>query len=114
METNLITVIENIINNFDFVYMINVNILTFFLIKTHDYFNGKKAVPVIGKRAYLVLSILLLGIIYYYAGEVKFVTLINSAILAPVFWSWIAAPILKKLGVTYKQKEDGSCDITIK
>ena len=27
---------------------------------------------------------------------------INSAVLAPVFWSWAVNPILKKLGVGYK------------
>ena len=41
---------ENIINNlttsFDFSYMLAINILTYFLIKTIDNFNGKKKVKV--------------------------------------------------------------------
>ena len=41
----------------------------------------------------------------YIAGGYENTTiLINSAILAPVAWSWIFKPILKKIGVDYKQK----------
>ena len=30
------------------------------------------------------------------------IMLVNSAVLAPVFWSWVVSPILKKFGVGYK------------
>ena len=36
------------------------------------------------------------------AGYDNAIMLVNSAILAPVFWSWVVSPILKKLGVGYK------------
>jgi hypothetical protein len=36
-------------------------------------------------------------------GYEETVILINSSVLAPVAWSWIFKPILKKLGVDYKQ-----------
>ena len=40
----------------------------------------------------------------YVAGGYENTTiLINSAILAPVAWSWIFKPILKKIGVDYKK-----------
>ena len=68
-------VIRQILDNFDFAYMLCCNIL-------------------------------LLGIVYYNVGEVKVTVLVNSAILAPVFWSWVAAPILRKFGVKYKQVDD--------
>lgn len=99
-------IINRIIDNFDFAYMLSVNVLTFLMIKTHDFFNGTKKVSTIVKRVYLMVSIMILGIIYYECGAAKFNVLINSAILAPVFWGWFAYPILNKLGIKYKQNID--------
>lgn len=99
-------VIRQIIDNFDFAYMLCCNILCFVMIKAHDEFNGAKKVPTWNKRLYLIVSILLLGVVYYNVGEVKVTVLVNSAILAPVFWSWIAAPVLRRFGVKYKQVDN--------
>lgn len=101
------TIINQILNNFDFAYMLIVNVLCFILIKIHDYLNedGRK-VATWNKRLYLVISIVVIGAIYQDAGEIKTTVLVNSAILTPVFWSWIAAPILHKFGITYKQADD--------
>ena len=101
------TIINQILNNFDFAYMLIVNVLCFILIKIHDYFNGDgRKVATWNKRLYLVISIIIIGAVYQQAGEIKTTVLINSAILSPVFWSWIAAPILHKFGITYKQADD--------
>ena len=101
------TIINQILNNFDFVYMLIVNVLCFILIKIHDYLNGcGRKVPTWNKRLYLIISIVVIGVIYQDAGEIKTTVLVNSAILAPVFWSWIAAPILRKFGINYKQAND--------
>lgn len=101
------TIINQILNNFDFAYMLIVNVLCFILIKIHDYLNGDgRKVATWNKRLYLVISIVIIGAIYQDAGEIKTTVLVNSAILAPVFWSWIAAPILHKFGITYKQADD--------
>lgn len=100
------TIINQVLNNFDFAYMFTCNLACFIAIKVHDYFNGEAKVPTVIKRLYLVISIILLGIVYYYIGETKLNIIINSAILAPVFWSWIAAPILRKFGIQYKQADD--------
>ena len=101
------TIINQILNNFDFAYMLIVNVLCFILIKIHDYLNGDgRKVATWNKRLYLVISIVVIGAVYQQAGEIKTTVLINSAILAPVFWSWIAAPILHKFGITYKQADD--------
>lgn len=101
------TIINQILNNFDFAYMLIVNVLCFILIKIHDYLNGNgRKVATWNKRLYLVISIVIIGAIYQDAGEIKTTVLVNSAILAPVFWSWIAAPILHKFGITYKQADD--------
>lgn len=101
------TIINQILNNFDFAYMLIVNVLCFILIKIHDYLNGDgRKVATWNKRLYLVISIIVIGAVYQQAGEIKTTVLVNSAILAPVFWSWIAAPILHKFGITYKQADD--------
>ena len=50
----------------------------------------------------LVISIAAMIGIYITAGYDNTIMLVNSAILAPVFWSWVVNPILKKLGVGYK------------
>lgn len=101
------TIINQILNNFDFAYMLIVNVLCFILIKIHDYLNGDgRKVATWNKRLYLVISIIIIGAVYQQAGEIKTTVLVNSAILAPVFWSWIAAPVLRRFGVKYKQVDD--------
>lgn len=40
--------------------------------------------------------------IYIASGYDNTIILVNSAVLAPVFWSWVVSPILKKFGVGYK------------
>lgn len=40
--------------------------------------------------------------IYITAGYDNTIMLVNSAILAPVFWSWVVSPILKNLELVIK------------
>ena len=98
-------VINNIINalisQFDFTYCVIVNIMTYliinFMIKVAG---GNVVVPI--KRIVLLFSIIVIAVIYYFLGtDIK--VLVNSAILAPVSWSWIFKPIANKLGWDYKQ-----------
>ena len=98
-------VINNIINalisQFDFTYCVIVNIMTYliinFMIKVAG---GNVVVPI--KRIILLFSIIVIAAIYYFLGtDIKI--LVNSAILAPVSWSWIFKPIANKLGWDYKQ-----------
>lgn len=100
------TIINQILSNFDFAYMLCCNILCFAMIKFHDELNGNKKVPTWNKRLYLIISIIVLSVVYYNIGEVKITVLVNSSILAPVFWSWLAAPMLRKFGINYKQAND--------
>lgn len=67
-----------------------------------DELNGDKPVPVLVKRCVLVMSVLVVGTVYLLLGNYDKVILFNSAILSPVFWSWIAKPIINKLGIDYK------------
>lgn len=98
-------VINNIINalisQFDFTYCVIVNIMTYLIINFMiKIVGGNIVVPI--KRMVLLFSIIVIATIYYFIGsDIK--VLVNSAILAPVSWSWIFKPIANKLGWDYKQ-----------
>lgn len=98
-------VINNIINalisQFDFTYCVIVNIMTYLIINfIIKVVGGNIVVPI--KRIVLLFSIIVIAAIYYFLGtDIK--VLVNSAILAPVSWSWIFKPIANKLGWDYKQ-----------
>ena len=98
-------VINNIINalisQFDFTYCVIVNIMTYLIINFMiKVVGGNVVVPI--KRIVLLFSIIVVAAIYYFLGtDIK--VLVNSAILAPVSWSWIFKPIANKLGWDYKQ-----------
>ena len=93
--------IDLTLQSFDFGFCIVVNILTYLIIKIID---SKKNKPLTKwqKRLVLLSAIFILSIIYYFIGsDLKLI--INSSILAPVFWSWIAKPICDKLGIDYRK-----------
>lgn len=96
-------IINQIINNFDFVYMLVINVLTYLIIKSIDSINGNKKVSTWTKRLVLLFSIIFVFIGYKINNYPNNIILINSTIAAPVFWSWCLKPILNKLGVGYKQ-----------
>ena len=95
-------IINTTISSFDFAYCLIVNILTYTVIKIVDEINGAKEVKTWLKRVILLVCILLTGVLYWAIGK-DLELLINSAILAPVAWSWIFKPICKKLGLDYKE-----------
>ena len=94
--------IQTTLESFDFAYCVIVNILTYSMIKLIDEFNGDKPVSTWTKRLVLLFCILSTGGVYWFIGK-DLGLLINSAILAPVFWSWIFKPICIKFGIDYKQ-----------
>lgn len=98
--------IKLVLDNFDFVYMIVVNVLTYLIIKGFDAVNGVKKVPTIIKRLCLVAAIVIVLIAYDIIGYENKLILVNSTILAPIFWSWIAKPILNKFGLAYKNVDE--------
>lgn len=102
MDKFIDVIVDGILSNFDFGFMFIVNVLTYIIIKTIDYFNGDNKVPTWQKRCVLVISIAAMICIYITADYDNTIMLVNSAILAPVFWSWVVSPILKKFGVGYK------------
>lgn len=102
-------IINQIINNFDFSYMFIVNVLTYIIIKIIDYLNGNAKVRKLVKRICLIISIIFVAIIYKLINYDSNIVLINSAILAPVFWSWILKPICIKFGIDYKKIDNTLC-----
>lgn len=97
------TLIKQVFDSFDIIYILMINIVTYFLIKTADYFNGDKKVPVLIKRIFLVLATIIMFYIYKYNNYDDALKLINSSIAAPVIWTWILKPIINKLKIGYKQ-----------
>lgn len=95
-----------IIENFDFSYMITINVLTYIVIKLIDYFNKQKKVKTYIKRIVLVVSIIIVSTTYILTGYENYTVLINSSICCPVFYSWVLRPILIKLNIGYKQYDD--------
>lgn len=107
METIFENISSNLFNDFDFSFCLVANVLTYMIVNTFTTF--KKQLTTWNKRVILLISVVVLGVVYYFTGaELK--VIINSAILAPISWSWIFKPICKKLGIDYKQvksKKDG-------
>lgn len=94
-------IIDLILKQFDFVYCIIVNILTYIIIKLVDAATIKP-ISIWTKRLILLVVLSSTGVLYHLTGSNTRI-LINSAILAPVFWSWIMKPVCKKLNIDYKQ-----------
>ena len=95
-------IITTTLSSFDFSFCVIVNILTYILIKIFDYFNKDKPVKFVIKRLLLFASVIVITIAYVLIGfDNKLI--LNSAILAPVSWSWIIRPILKYFKLDYKK-----------
>lgn len=97
------TLINQVFNSFDIIYIFMINVVTYFLIKTADYFNGDKKVPIVTKRIFLVISTIVMFCIYKSNDYGDSLKLINSSIAAPVIWTWILKPIFNKLKIGYKK-----------
>ena len=94
-------IIQTTVESFDFAFCIAVNVLTYCIVKYVDELNGDKKVSTWIKRIILFCSIIVVSVIYYFTGsDLKLVA--NSAILAPVFWSWLMKPICKHFKIDYK------------
>nr|DAU41226.1 MAG TPA: hypothetical protein [Crassvirales sp.] len=100
------TLIKQVFDNFDIIYILMINIVTYFLIKTADYFNGDKKVPVLTKRIFLIIAIIIMFCIYKYNDYSDSLKLINSSIAAPVIWTWVLKPIINKLKIGYKNENN--------
>ena len=93
-------IIVKLLNNFDFGYMFIINVLTYILIQIISKYKNLK---LLYKRLLLLLSIVIITIIYKIIGYEDNLVLVNSAILAPVSWSWIFKHIINH----FKNKTNG-------
>lgn len=105
------SLVEEFINiftsNFDIPYMLSVNVLTYTIVKLLDELNGKKKINTWIKRLIMIISSAILITLYnIYGNYENLIILINSSIIAPVSWSWIFKPILKKLKLDYKTNKN--------
>lgn len=91
-------IIYNLIDNFNFAYMLVINILTYLINKcfTNIKFTTWQ------KRIVFLIVTALITIIYYLSGYKEYIVLINSAIAAPVAWNWVFKPILNRFKLDYR------------
>lgn len=100
-------IVDILLDSFDFSYMLAVNVLTYFVIKTIDSMNGKKHVPTWAKRIIALICGLILGVIITITSGFSN-TLLYSFILSLISWDLIFKPIIKRLkGADYKNKDNG-------
>ena len=89
-------ILQTIINSFDIAYCLVVNLLTYILISSITTVIHKQITRV-WKRVILCVSI-----VYINFGSINIRVLINSIILAPISWSWVFKPIVKRMNWDYK------------
>lgn len=97
--------INSITNDFDLSFCIVVNIATYIIIRCIDDANGKKSITTWQKRLVLAIVIFIVAIVYY-AINISPKVIINSAIAAPVTWSWIFKPLCSRLNIDYRKIDD--------
>lgn len=98
-------IIYQLVANFDFALMLVINVITYGIIKFIDDVNGDKVPTTWQKRIVFLITAIVLGIIYKYYTDVPIHIIINSCIIAPVSWSWLAKPIAIKFGIDYKKNK---------
>lgn len=95
-------IIDYTINNFNFGYIISINVLAYLIIQLIGYFAKKK----INKGVKIVITCICSICMFLLYGEISDITkdvLVNSTILAPISWDWIIKPIAQKLNIDYKE-----------
>ena len=90
-----------VLNNFDFGFVISVNIITYAIIKIIENITKKKL-----KRIFKIVATIVVTIgfdfIFVKYTEIDKQILLNSSILAPVAWDWVIKPICKLIKIDYK------------
>lgn len=100
------SIINGLISQFDFAYMLSINIITYIFIQIWDNLNGEKLLTTWQKRLMMLLATVITIISYKLVHYGNNIILLNSTIAAPVFWSWVLKPILTKFGISYKKIDD--------
>lgn len=98
--------LHQLTSNINFPLILNINIITYMIIKFIDDINKDKVVTTWQKRIVFIISSIICGIVYKSCSNIPLDVIINSCIIAPVSWSWIIKPIAKKCRIDYKQLEN--------
>ena len=97
----IIEIIRTTSASFDFALVISINIASYIIINiVNDALD--RDISKWAKRGITCICIIALSVIYHMLGACDDELILNSAILAPVFWSWIGKPILSKFRCDYK------------
>ena len=100
------SIINSMLSQFDFSYMLGINIVTYIFIQIWDNVNGEKLLTTWEKRLMMLVATAIVLFSYKLCHYDNNIMLINSTIAAPVFWSWVLKPILTKFGIGYKKIDD--------
>ncbi len=95
-------IINSMINNFDFAYMLLINITVYLILKYIDKLNKEKPITTWHKQIVTAVAVIAWFTIYKLYGDSSTITLINSSLLALVSWDYLFKPILKFLNLDYK------------
>lgn len=95
------SIIDIIINNFNFGLIISINLLAYGLIIIYGTLFKKQASKRL-KIIITIISILILGFVYWKTETVTKDVIISSCISAPLIWDWILKPIFKKIKIDYE------------
>ena len=106
MEVHIDNIINGLISQFDFAYMLGINIATYIFVQVWDNLNGEKLLTTWQKRLMMLLATVISLIVYKICHYDNDIILFNSTIAAPVFWSWVLKPILTKFGIGYKKIDE--------
>lgn len=106
MEVHIDNIINGLVPQFDFAYMLGINIITYIFIQIWDNLNGEKFLTTWQKRLMMLLATVISLIAYKICHYNNDIILFNSTIAAPVFWSWVLKPILTKFGIGYKKIDE--------
>lgn len=99
------SIIDIIINNFNFGLIISINALTYGIITIYNIISKKEAIKIF-KIIVTIFSIIILGFIYWKTESISKDTIISSCVSAPLIWDWILKPILNKFKLDYKKTQN--------
>ena len=93
---------QYVATNFDFAFVISINVVAYLIITLIGYITKKKVSKVIKIGITIVTSILLF-LLYGGITDCNKEVLLNSSILAPVAWDWIIKPLCNWIKIDYKE-----------
>lgn len=94
------SIINIILNNFNFGLIITINSAIYFIIKAIEVLSKSPLKK--GLKILITLFVcIILGIIYYNKNNSQ--EIISTCISAPLLWDWIIKPIVKKFNMDYNE-----------